>query len=207
MKQWIQLSSGRGPAECCWVLLKLLKKLEKDAKKHQIDCQVLEKTPLERHKNLYQSILLSAEYPQSQKAVMDQFIKRWQGTIQWIAKSPFRPRHKRRNWFVGVQFMTPVSKPKWSEKDIRIETCRASGPGGQRLNKVETAVRVTHLPSKRTFFAQEERSQAMNRQLALARLAADLKAQKAAQQAHEQKTRWQHHNQLERGNPVQVFRV
>ena len=51
-----------------------------------------------------------------------------------------------------------------------IETYRSSGPGGQRKNKVETAVRLKHLPSGFTVIATEHRSQAENRKLALERL-------------------------------------
>jgi protein subunit release factor B len=55
-------------------------------------------------------------------------------------------------------------------RDVHIQFYRSSGPGGQRKNKVETAVRVTHLPSGITARATEFRSQAQNRALALERL-------------------------------------
>jgi protein subunit release factor A len=53
---------------------------------------------------------------------------------------------------------------------VVIETYKSSGPGGQRKNKTETAVRLTHLPSGITVIATEYRSQAQNRQLAFERL-------------------------------------
>jgi protein subunit release factor B len=56
------------------------------------------------------------------------------------------------------------------KKQVVIETYRSSGPGGQRKNKVETAVRLRHLPSGITLVATEHRSQAENRKLALERL-------------------------------------
>jgi protein subunit release factor B len=60
--------------------------------------------------------------------------------------------------------------PKILKKQVIIETYRSSGPGGQRKNKVETAVRLRHLPSGMTVVATEHRSQAENRRLAFERL-------------------------------------
>jgi protein subunit release factor A len=60
--------------------------------------------------------------------------------------------------------------PKGLAKQVVIETYRSSGPGGQRKNKTETAIRLTHLPTGITVIATEHRSQAQNRQLAFERL-------------------------------------
>jgi len=56
------------------------------------------------------------------------------------------------------------------EKEVVVETYRASGPGGQRKNKKETAIRLTHIPTGLTVVASERRSQAMNREIAFERL-------------------------------------
>jgi protein subunit release factor A len=60
--------------------------------------------------------------------------------------------------------------PRVLKKQIVIETYRSRGPGGQRKNKVETAVRLKHLPSGITVVATEHRSQSENRRLAFERL-------------------------------------
>jgi protein subunit release factor B len=60
--------------------------------------------------------------------------------------------------------------PEILKKQVIIETYRSSGPGGQRKNKTETAVRLRHLPSGITVIATEYRSQAQNRKLAFERL-------------------------------------
>ena len=60
--------------------------------------------------------------------------------------------------------------PKILKRQVILETYRSSGPGGQRKNKVETAVRLKHLPSGITVVATEHRSQAENRRLAFERL-------------------------------------
>ena len=64
--------------------------------------------------------------------------------------------------------------PQVLKKQVVVETYRSGGPGGQRKNKVETAVRLKHLPSGLTVIATEHRSQAENRKLALERLRARL---------------------------------
>jgi len=68
---------------------------------------------------------------------------------------------------VGQTFETDLRRLR---KEVLIETYRSSGPGGQRKNKTETAVRLKHLPSGITVIATEHRSQAQNRKLAFERL-------------------------------------
>jgi protein subunit release factor B len=63
-----------------------------------------------------------------------------------------------------------VTDPEILKKQVILETYRSRGPGGQRKNKVETAVRIKHLPSGMTVVATEHRSQAENRKLAFERL-------------------------------------
>jgi peptide chain release factor len=133
------------------------------------------------------------------------FIKSFEGTVQWIGKSMFRPNHKRKNWFVGVSAFLPPETPHWLENEFKIETMRASGPGGQHVNKTETAVRITHLPTGIRAIAQEERSQHFNRKLAMSRLNRLLLKKENETISETQSNRWNHHNRLERGNPVRVF--
>jgi protein subunit release factor B len=67
-------------------------------------------------------------------------------------------------------------RPSVTPDEIRVETFKASGPGGQHRNKRETAVRVRHLPSGISALATEHRSQARNKVLALRRLELKLRA-------------------------------
>ena len=92
------------------------------------------------------------------------------------------------------------------ERQITYETLRSSGPGGQNVNKVETAVRAVYQPTGLSVTASDERSQLRNKQLAkerlLSRLAADFEAAKARQD----RDVWMNHNTLVRGNPVRKFK-
>jgi len=91
------------------------------------------------------------------------------------------------------------------ERDIRIETMKGSGPGGQHVNTTESAVRAIHIPTGLSAIARDERSQSANSKRAVARLGILLArvAQREADRARKQ--RWDAHNELVRGNPVRVY--
>ena len=133
------------------------------------------------------------------------FVNEWVGTIQWVGESPFRPHHKRKNWYVGVEVLNPPESHEWREKDIKFESMRASGPGGQHVNKSETAIRATHVPTGLTAIAQEERSQYLNKKLALSRLVQLIKDKELGTKRESRMERWQQHNMLERGNPTRTY--
>ena len=84
---------------------------------------------------------------------------------------------------------------------------RASGPGGQHVNRTDSAVRVTHVPTGVQATAREERSQHRNRKLALARLIRKLDVLTERQVTQAQEQRWRAHHELQRGNPIRVFRA
>ena len=135
------------------------------------------------------------------------FVKEWSGTIQWIAQSPYRPNHKRKNWFAGVSIFGINELPEWDSKDVIFETTRASGPGGQNVNKVETAVRGAHLPTGLQVFVMDSRSQLENKKLCLARLQAKVLALQTDELIAAQQTRWMQHHNLGRGNPVKIIKM
>ena len=199
MNTWLQITAGRGPTECCYVVSRIAGCIRRDAGKLGLQTNILELIPGPT-KNTALSILISIDGEQA-----GFFAQSWQGTIQWIGQSPFRPRHKRKNWFVGVALLTPFVPPDWPKNVFKVEALRSSGPGGQHANKTESAVRVTHEPSGVSAVAQEERSQHRNRQLAVARVLEQLQTMQAQAVKDDQQERWTHHNQLERGNAVRIF--
>jgi protein subunit release factor B len=75
---------------------------------------------------------------------------------------------------IGLPHKKYDTDPEILKKQVTVETYRSGGPGGQRKNKVETAVRLKHLPSGLTVIATEHRFQAENRKLAFERLRARL---------------------------------
>jgi peptide chain release factor len=178
----------------------LTKLLLHEAKQEGLHAILMETVAGDRPKT-YRSALIGLE-----GKTVDAFIKRNVGTVKWIGPSMFRPTHKRKNWFVGVSTLTPFSEKDWDLRDIRIDCMRASGVGGQHVNKTETAVRATHTPTGLSAVSQAERSQYLNKKLALARLRELMMAERSAARSANDRQRWQRHNTLERGNAVRVFK-
>ncbi|MFY0254086.1 peptide chain release factor H [Chitinophaga sp. 30R24] len=196
----IQITAGRGPVECCLVVAKVQEKVIKQGREAGFHITVLDNM-----KGELNGTLLSATLLLKGKGLAA-FVQEWEGTIQWIATSPYRKWHKRKNWFVGVSVLAIPQRLLWNPKEVVFDTCRAAGPGGQHVNKVETAVRALHTSSGLQVTASDSRSQWQNKQLALERLEAKFQAAQAALLLQQQQQQWQEHNELERGLAVKVIR-
>ena len=195
----LQITSGRGPAECCWVVARLAEEMLAEALRQGFFAAVIEEEPGPEKGTLVSALIhldgINAE----------RFAASHEGTIQWIGYSTFRPGHKRKNWFVGIKRISLPQSPSFCENDIKIETLKASGPGGQHVNTTESAVRVIHIPTGITAIAGDERSQSSNRKRALERLMILFARNEQLQQAKANKQRWDAHNELVRGNPVRIY--
>jgi peptide chain release factor len=187
---YLQLTTGRGPSECSIAL-------------HWLSKRILAEGP---------GALLVRSSPYSTIISMDgsgdlAYAKSWTGTILWICEDPITKNRKRKNWYLGCQMVElPTFKPiVVREDDLKWETKKASGKGGQHVNKTESAVRLTHMPTGLVVISEDQRSQHRNKAIAIERLSRALSDQKQVEIALLEKANWTQHNSLERGNPIRTF--
>ena len=197
MKQYIQITAGRGPVECARAVTLVARELLKTIP----SLTLTDSEPHHQEDGCYMSMTFSTD-----EMIAQTIVNQWQGTILWRStRNPYRPAHKRSNWFVGVNFFRETELPPINEADIRFETCRSGGKGGQNVNKVETTVRAIHSPTGIQVKCSEERSQSQNKARACERLMLKLRQQNENAIAASQSQQWLNHTSLERGNPVKKF--
>lgn len=105
------------------------------------------------------------------------YLKGESGVHRLVRISPYDAAARRHTSFALVEFLPVIETTtalNIKPDELRIDTFRSSGPGGQNVNKLETAVRVTHLPTNTVVAVQSERSQAQNKEKAMQMLATKL---------------------------------
>jgi peptide chain release factor len=186
---YVQITTGRGPPECAVALHHLSQKILKEGPGAQLVRATVQS-----------SIIGLAG------AGAEDYARSFEGTILWVCQSPISGR-RRKNWFLGVK-MIAMPEPEaivLRDEDLQWDTTRASGPGGQGVNKSNSAVRLTHLPTGISVVSQDERSQRQNKKIALERLQHALNDRDRVNMALLERMNWMEHNTLERGNPVKTF--
>lgn len=186
----LQISSGNGPIECELAVAKLYSALCKEYP----SISMIDSHASRWVKDGYTSIVFS----------VDDNLSTLDGTIEWICKSPLRPHHKRRNWFIDISVIKDIV-PIDTQGKVRIEFFHCGGNGGQNVNKVETGVRLIHEPTGIVVKCSEERTQGMNRKRALEKLSYLLAQRKAKAQQGQKASAWRESTKLVRGNPIRIY--
>lgn len=211
-KAWLHITAGQGPKECGWVVAQLSRVLLKAAARASLHAEVVESLAYDkalRSQARIEPDALSSVLIRLEGQGLEQFYPSWVGTIKWQGASPYRPKHRRTNWFVGV---VELSVPQASSttldalsKEVGMETMRSGGPGGQHVNKTNSAVRLTHRPTGLVVKVESDRSQHRNKHIALERLQLLLANQHSVTQQSHERDRWLQHYQVQRGCPVKTF--
>jgi peptide chain release factor len=195
----VQISAGNAPIESCRFVYLFLNRLKQECLKKDIYVELVESVPGAKPYTLKSVLLqLTGDYAPT-------YAQSLVGPMLWICKSEFRPHQQRKNWYIEVEVFNDADPIDFKVVDIKIETMRCSGNGGQNVNKLETGVRITHLPTGLTATAQEERSQLQNKQLALQRLYKRIDELKMNQHRNLIDSRWKQHQNIKRGEPVRIF--
>ncbi len=136
-------------------------------------------------------------------------LKNESGVHRLVRLSPFNANSKRHTSFSMVEVIPKfekVGEVEIDEKDLKTEFSRSSGPGGQNVNKRDTAVRIVHLPTNIAVHIESERSQAQNREKAMEILEAKLfKKMEEARLKNEDITKISKTTSIEWGNQIRSY--
>jgi len=136
------------------------------------------------------------------------YLKAEHGVHRLVRLSPFDSDHARHTSFALVEVLPEAEQAmevKISPEDLKIDTFRSSGPGGQNMQKTSSAVRITHLPSGLVVSCQSERSQYQNKEIALRVLLARLLEQERARRADERARLKGEHQSAAWGNQIRSY--
>jgi len=200
METIIQITAGRGPAECSWVVAQVLKRFLEETK-----MKGLKHIIIHREKGNLNGTVKSVTIRLAGEN-LEAFLATWLGTIQWIGISTFRKYHKRKNWFIGAFELKQMQTMNVNDNVISFQTMRSTGPGGQNVNKVNSAVRAIHKLTGVQVVAMDSRSQHQNKKIAIARLKEKVNEVNLEQIKSRMTDEWENHMNLQRGNPIRVFK-